>query len=617
MSPRRAAESDSEPSLDVIEKMTRSLAHRGPDATGSLALPGVRLGHRRLSIIDVSGGAQPMADPSLRYFIVFNGEIYNFRELRRDLESRGHTFTSHSDTEVLMQACIEFGDKVPERLNGQFAFAIWDNAERKLFAARDRMGEKPLFWAQTSDGRLLIASEIKSLLASGLIEPRIDRASIDAYLTLLYLPPDQTVYENVHALRPAHAMVWQNDTFREWRYWEPKYSTGTISDPREAVEEIRRLLEQAVHRQMVADVPVGAFLSGGLDSSSIVAYMARHSSIPIQTFSVGFGDMINELPYARQAAKLYNTDHHELQMSMPLGELLDRMMDVYDEPFGDSSNIPTFCVANFASKSVKVVLSGDGGDELFGGYWWNKPRLDDLRTIANPPNIFALGAKALAWRALAKLHHGMYSRWHRSVALYNDARDLRTNPDLWERNLNTQSFINRADRQELWGGGEVPDMKSRLGSSYFPESSMKGMDRVVDFDIRCYLPGDILMKVDRAAMANSLETRAPFLDVDLVEFVLGIPWETRFAGSQSKPLLHQACDELLPESLRTRSKQGFGAPVKQWMKLPEIDSRFRHATRTGGPLNDLLPGLPRVVNRVGAYRQWILMCLGLWLEKHS
>ncbi|HWE03612.1 MAG TPA: asparagine synthase (glutamine-hydrolyzing) [Tepidisphaeraceae bacterium] len=601
----------------AIERMTRRLAHRGPDATGTVNAKGAWLGHRRLSIIDLSGGAQPMADPNERFWIVFNGEIFNFRELRDELRSRGREFRTHSDTEVLLGAYLEFGNKTPERLIGQFAFVIWDNQERTLFAARDRMGEKPLYWATTSDGQLLIASEIKSLLASGLIQPRLDRASIDVYLALLYLPPDRTIYENISTLLPAHAMEWREGKIRQWRYWAPKYSVDVVRDPREAVEEIRRLLQQAVHRQMVADVPVGAFLSGGLDSSTIVAYMTRRSSIPVKTFSVGFEDLINELPYARAVADRYKTDHHELQMSMPLGDLLDRMMDVYDEPFADSSNIPTYIVARHASAFVKVVLSGDGGDELFGGYWWNAARLKEQRMLDNPPRLFPLAVKADALRVLAKLNRRLESRRYEAVSLYEIARALRRKPDLRDRHLAGQSFLDFAQRRTLWGRDDVLPVRALLGGDFVPADSVRGMDRVADFDVRCYLPGDILVKVDRAAMANGLETRAPFLDVDLVEFVLGLPWRMRFSDTRSKPLLHEACEALWPPALRGRSKQGFGGPVKAWIRRPDIRSRFDHATRPGGALANLLPGLAKVAPTASAYRQWSLMCLGLWLEKHA
>lgn len=600
----------------AIERMTASLSHRGPDASGTVDAHGARLGHRRLSIIDISGGIQPMADPSERFWVTFNGELYNFRELKAELELLGHQFHTNSDTEVLLQAYLAFGEKTPERLNGQYAFAIWDQVERKLFAARDRLGEKPLYWATTPGGHLLIASEIKSLLASGLIQPRLDRVSVDAYLALLYVPPDRTIYENVHTLLPAHAMTWQDDKIRQWCYWQPRYSTDLIHDPREAVAEVARLVEQAVHRQMVADVPVGAFLSGGLDSSTIVAFMTRHSSGPVQTFSVGFEDLIDELPYARQVAKLYGTDHHELQMSMPLGDLLDEMVSVYDEPFADSSNIPTYVVAQFARRSVKVVLSGDGGDELFGGYHWNKPRLQDLKLMDDPPSLMRLGAGALAWRLLAKMSSRFNSRRHKAVTRFDTAMELRHRPDLWDRHVSGQCFFNSAQRRELWGGQEVSSIHSLLRTNFGAAGSVQDMDRVVDFDVRCYLPGDILVKVDRASMALGLETRAPFLDVDLVEFTLGLPWRMRFAEGPFKPVLRQACADVWPPEVRTRDKQGFGAPVAAWMTRPEVRSRSDKAFRPGGPLQSLLPGLAGIAPKLRPYQKWTLMCLGLWLEKH-
>jgi len=354
----------------VIDRMARRLDHRGPDAVRSIRLAGCDLGHTRLSIIDLAGGSQPMADEIARCWVVFNGEIFNYRELRQTLESLGWKFRTQSDTEVLLRAYQQYGQDCAKHLNGQFAFVVWDTVERKAMAARDRMGEKPLYWAKTAAGDLIFASEIKSLLVSGLVAPRIDRTAVDAYLALAYVPPDRTVYENIHTLAPGGAMAWHNGTLRQWKYWEPAYSTNPSVSAGEAVEEIRRLVAQAVKRQMVADVPVGAFLSGGLDSSTVVALMTEHARQPVTTFSVGFGDLINELPYARAVADVYKTNHHELQMNIALDEMLLRMAEVYDEPFADSSNIPTYLMCGFARRTVKVALAGDGGDEVFGGYSW-------------------------------------------------------------------------------------------------------------------------------------------------------------------------------------------------------------------------------------------------------
>lgn len=606
---------------EAIERMARRLDHRGPDAIRSMRLPGCDLGHTRLSIIDLAGGTQPMADDAQRFWVVFNGEIFNYRELRAKLESLGWHFRTQSDTEVLLRAYQQYGELCPEHLNGQFAFVVWDTAERRALAARDRMGEKPLYWATTPKGDVIFASEIKSLLASGLIEPKLDRSAIDAYLSLSYIPPDRTVYSNVHVLPPGEAMAWENGRPRQWRYWTPAYSTSGKVDWREAVEETRRLVEQAVHRQMVADVPVGAFLSGGLDSSTVVALMTRHANHPVATFSVGFGDLTNELPFARAVARQYNTDHHELQMDIALDEMLERMAQTYDEPFGDSSNIPTYLMCGFARRSVKVALAGDGGDEIFGGYAWY---LHLLRGAPDGPRdpLIIRKLRALPWRILAKL--GLPVTRQRDDAVNAYSPEVLNYPDLWERHYAWASFFKR-DRAALWGG-TAPDFEPEFRRAFQPAASIRGMDRATDMDVRCYLPGDILVKVDRAAMAHSLEVRAPFLDVDLVNFVLSLPWRTRFRDGQLKPLLKEACGDLWPAELRNRDKQGFGGPIAHWIRRPEVVHLFRRVARPDGPLLALLPGAASLLAGIEdgpllpweeAQFRWQLLCLGLWLESRQ
>lgn len=561
--------------LDVppftIDRMTAALRHRGPDAQQTLRLRGCHLGHTRLSIIDPANGAQPMTDPSGRWTIVFNGEIYNHRELRRELERDGVTFRTHCDTEVLLLGYATWGRSVLSRLNGQFAFAIWDAVEHSLFVARDRFGEKPLYWARSPAGHVLLASEIKSILASGLLRPRLDLDSIDAYLGLYYIPPDRSVYENVHPLPPAHAAVWHADgRCDRWRYWAPRYSCHDV-DEREAVPHVRQLLTRAVERQTVADVPVGAFLSGGLDSTTIVAFMSQSGGAP-KTFAVGFADLIDELPFARDAANAYRTEHHELQTDIDVAGMLHRMTDVYDEPFGDSSNIPTFLVSEYARQSVKVVLSGDGGDEIFGGYDWYRGLLDGA--------IGATGAQV--WKCHVASSTGVFH-----------------------------------DRATLWGGrGRFDAGPALRGSHPAPEGSA-GMDGAAAFDVSCYLPGDILAKVDRAAMAHGLETRCPFLDVELAEFVLGLPWPMRFGGGRLKHLLRAACQDLWPQSIGRRGKQGFGAPVRHWLEQPPVTELWRRVSAKNSPLVALLPGLPSISDELRPQRRWSLLCLGLWLERND
>jgi asparagine synthase (glutamine-hydrolysing) len=559
-----------------------------------------------------------MTEETERYWIVFNGEIFNYRELRRGLEEHGWAFRTRSDTEVLLRAYQEYGETVLSRLNGQFAFAIWDGHQRKLFAARDRLGEKPLYWADSSDGRyFLFASEIKSLLASALVQPRIDCLSIDAYLGLYYVPPRRTVYENVHTLPPGHALSWQEDDRRIWCYWEPTFSQTPVTDIDETLETLRFLIEQAVQRQMVADVPVGAFLSGGLDSSTIVAHMAKHTTQPVKTFSVGFGDLIDELPYARQVAELYHTDHHEIQMSIPVAEMLERMADVYDEPLADSSNIPTYLVAEFARQHVKVVLSGDGGDELFGGYAWYELLLRGPLGGRIASTQAAIGTPRSSKRPLKEAALSLWRRRGIAVPSYLSSKRNRASLDLWGLHLTNATLLG-ADTSMLWRGRlQATETEQHLRSLYSPRENLTGMDVPTFFDVLCYLPGDILAKVDRAAMAHGLETRAPFLDVDLVEFVWNLPWQVRFQDPGAlKYLLRASSAQLWPKSVQRRSKQGFGAPVQNWIRRADVQALVARAFTQGSPADFLLPGARSELPVLPAQRQWTLLCLGLWLERH-
>lgn len=603
-----------------IERMTLCLRHRGPDAHGISRLPRCHLGHRRLSIIDLASGNQPMSDESGRFSIVFNGEIYNYRELRRTLARSGWRFRSSSDTEVLLRAYQEYGERALVHLKGQFAFAIWDNEDGLLFAARDRFGEKPFFWANSSDGSyFLFGSEIKCLLDSDLIKPKLDLLSVDAYLVLYHIPPDRTVYENVYTLRPGHALSWRSGRCHTWAYWSPRFSVGVPVTDTEAVEHLRFLINQAVRRQMVADVPVGAFLSGGYDSSTIVALMSQESDKAVKTFSLGFGTLINELPYAREIARRYGTDHHEIQMDMAVGEMLERMAEVYDEPFADSSNIPTYLISKFASRSVKAVLSGDGGDELFGGYVWYQTLLK--RNLSTYKKIQVAIARMLenVWRPFSGIDLPVLARCGDAQMRGKMMADwIEYISDPWEGRVQIGTMF-FSDRAALWKERYSPsETRSFLRSTYKPRENIHGIDRVSTFDVCCYLPGDILVKVDRAAMAHGLETRAPFLDVDLVEFVWSLPQQVRFqSGQRPKHLLHAACDDLLPESLKNRPKQGFGAPIEHWVQRPDVRQLVNRVLAQGSPLNALFPGLRNCIPSAGVWQEWTLLCLGLWLERHS
>lgn len=593
--------------IRTIKAMVAALRHRGPDAQSYRRLSGCDLGHARLSIIDLDSGDQPMPDESQRYWIVYNGELYNYRELRAELLRLGCRFRTQSDTEVILAAYAKWGARCLDRFRGMYAFVIWDSLERGVFAARDIFGEKPLYYAVAPDGALVIASEIKSIIASERIEPVLDRAAVDAYLSLGYVPPDRTIYENVHTLPPGGYLEWEGaGAPRRTRYWRPVFDARPVSMD-EAGERLRALLDQAVRRQMVADVPVGAFLSGGHDSSTIVALMAQQTARPVQTFSVGFGEWINELPYARAVAKRYRTEHHDIDLGTPpVAELLERMAGVYDEPFMDASHVPTYLISEYARRYVKVVLTGDGADELFGGYAWYP--LMAASTQAS--------GSLLPWLVSRSVSRLLADRIPR-LAIHSRARSLaRRWPDPWARYLNMRSGFSGDARAAMWGERASP--ASILSSDYYrPHGDAAGMDSVLHFDLLTFLPGDILVKVDRAAMAHGLETRAPFLDRDVVEFALSLPSALKVTPEQTKVLFKDALQRFWPDSLHHRGKQGFAAPYQVWLGRQDVQALVRRVFGKGSALRDLLPGIPSDIAFERSYRAWNLLALGLWLERNA
>ncbi|HEY6140690.1 MAG TPA: asparagine synthase (glutamine-hydrolyzing) [Thermoanaerobaculia bacterium] len=590
---------------DRLPGMIDALEHRGPDARGVRAVDGCALGHARLRIIDLSSGDQPMTDGGERYWIAYNGEIYNFPEVRDELERRGRAFRTQSDTEVIIAAYDEWGAQCLDRFRGMFSFVLWDTREKALFAARDLFGEKPFYYSLLANGTLIVASEIRAIVASGLVDTALDLHSVDAFLAYGFVPPERTIYGGVASLPPAHRLEWRGGRVSVAAYWTPRWDERRIG-MEEAAEELRSLTARAVKRQMIADVPVGAFLSGGLDSSTIVALMQEQSAHPVKTFSVGFGTMINELPYASAVARRYGTEHHEIDLGdIDAAPLLLRMASVYDEPFADTSHIPTYLVARYARDFVKVVLSGDGGDELFGGYGWNEP----LR------RSMSIGATArLQWILLRTASVALRDRWRwlsdRSLAAGLVARWS----DLWTRAKMVHTAIREPERRRLWADGAV---ESYEPVPYEPGLSVTGLNRSFDFDLRFYLPGDILAKVDRAAMASSLETRAPFLDRDVAEFALSLPAGLKVQDGQLKRVMRAAFSDLWPEEIRHRPKQGFGSPIQQWMRQPAVRDLLESAAAPGSRLRRLLPGLtPHDLGHEN-YASWILLTLAVWLNVHE
>jgi asparagine synthase (glutamine-hydrolysing) len=559
------------------------------------------LGHTRLSIVDLATGEQPMLAADGTLAITFNGEIYGFREIKKSLED--YRFNTTSDTEVILALYETYGENLLQHLPGMFAFAIWDEREQTLIAARDRFGEKPFYYAWGPKGEFLFASEIKSLLASGLINPQLDHGALSHYLQRLYIHPHQTIYSNVLVLAPAHWLELKNGKLRVEKYWELPPLKEPISEL-DAIEECRRLLEKAVERQLVADVPVGTFLSGGLDSSSVVAAASRAHS-RVRTFSFGFFDGTNELPYAREIANLYKTEHTELEdTNLDLVALLREMACVYDEPFADSSNIPMYLISRAARPYVKVVLTGDGGDELLAGYdYWYRPLWEIEQNLSHlAPSLRLM---RLTNKILSPL------RLHAPKGLEQGALTFC-------QNRHRHAFHDAHLTQNLYFSD---DELSRLGISANgkrkEEMLTGGVDSALRMDLSNYMPGDILVKTDRASMAHGLELRAPFLDVDFASFCISLPSRLKITDTEDKWILRRCYSQDWTESVRNRSKGGFGAPVGRWLERKGVADLKRKI------LNDSRHSLfslvsfedSRQIVENNDYQTWILLTLGLWLEQ--
>ena len=529
---------------------------------------GVALGMRRLSIIDLSGGRQPISNEDGTVTIVFNGEIYNYRDLQTRLQAQGHHFATNSDTETIVHAYEEQGAGCVESLRGMFSFAIWDDREKKLFIARDRVGKKPLYYSVTRQGTFVFGSELKSLLKHPEIEREINPRALDAYFSLGYVPDPLTIFQNIEKLPPGHHLTFTNGRLTLERYWDFKYETnGNGHRAADYLEELRALLEESVKLRLVSDVPLGAFLSGGIDSSTVVALMARNMDQPVKTFSIGFSeDSYDELKYARLTAQKFGTDHHEFVVTPDICDVVDELAWHFDEPFADSSAIPTYVVSKLAREHVTVVLTGDGGDELFAGYsryvTERKRRVFDL-----VPGMFKQGLMNPLSR---RLPHGAWGRnYLHNVSLAPVGRYL-DNVSIFT-GLN-KDLLYSDDFHELLGDRE------QMGS-YFHELSSNvrtdaALDSLLYIDSKTYLPGDILTKVDRASMAVSLEARVPLLDHKLIEFVTRIPAGLKMVGMETKHLFKQAVAELVPDEILNRPKQGFGVPIQQWINQ-QLRGRIR------------------------------------------
>ncbi|MEZ6184314.1 MAG: asparagine synthase (glutamine-hydrolyzing) [Planctomycetota bacterium] len=556
----------------LLDRMTDVLAHRGPDGRGTYRDGSLGLGHRRLAIIDLSpDGAQPMSNEDESVWVVLNGEIYNFQELRAELEGKGHTFRSKSDTEVLVHLYEEEGDALVERLRGMFAFAIWDKKNRRLLLARDRFGQKPLYYRQDAAG-LHFASEIKGILQDPDVERRPDLRGLHAYLTYGYVPGPVTAFEGISALPPGHTLAVEQDGRASLtRYWAlhlaPKHTDvdDTPAGRRRAEERVRELIDEAVRLRMISDVPLGAFLSGGVDSSSIVASMCRARPQAPKTFAIGFDEAaFDERAYAAEVATHLRTEHEVLVLQPDSFTGLEQIVWHYNQPFADPSCLPTFAVSKLARQHVTVALSGDGGDELFVGYRrYLGTRLEERlraghalpRTLARNRFLIEATRRAGFHDLCMELAH---SRWN---------KDLPPS-DLYLTRLESLGYGLKGRLYEpgAWGSLVRRDAREVVRRALAGSDGVNFTERCAHADVTTYLPDDILVKVDVASMAYSLECRSPLLDHKLAEYVGRLPFALKMRHLETKRVLKRAMRERLPRSILTRKKMGFGVPLETWFR---------------------------------------------------
>jgi len=576
---------EGEISRDLLSRMNETQFHRGPDEGGMHLEPGVGLAHRRLSIIDLSSGQQPLFNEDHSVVVTYNGEIYNFPELTRELQALGHIFRTHCDTEVIVHAWEEWGEACVERFRGMFAFALWDRNRRELFLARDRLGIKPLYYAALSDGTFVFGSELKALQVHGRLPRDIDPLAVEEYFAFGYVPEPRTIYRGVFKLPPGHRLTLKRgEPLPEPRaYWDVPFEVRTPADEQALMDELMARFEEAVRIRMVAEVPLGAFLSGGVDSSAVVAAMAGLSEEPVNTCSISFGDpRFNEARYAAMVAERFHTAHRVEQVDPDDFDLVDHLADLYDEPYADSSALPTYRVCELAKKQVTVVLSGDGGDENLAGYRRYRWHTYEERMRALVPASLRRPLFGLLGRFYPKLDWA--PRIFRAKSTFQAmARDA------LEGYLHSVSILSDEMREKLFSDRLKRELQGYRAVEVFRRHARNAptdhpLSLVQYLDMKTYLPGDILTKVDRASMAHALEVRVPILDHELVEWISGLPPETKLRGREGKYLFKKALEPVLPREILYRPKMGFAVPLAGWFRGP-LKERVREGV-LGGVMAD-------------------------------
>jgi asparagine synthase (glutamine-hydrolysing) len=602
----------------TLERMAAALVHRGPDAEGNWIGPGVGLAHRRLNIIDLSAaGTQPMANEDGSVLVVFNGEIYNFRELRSELEAAGHHFRSRTDTEVLVHLYEEHEEHLLERIEGMFAFALWDANRRRLLLARDRLGKKPLKYAELPDG-IAFASELKALFAAGMATAEPCLSDVNAFLGLGYVPAPGTGFEGLSKLPAGHRLVYEDGQARVERYWSLDFRRKRALSAPEWSEAVRGEVRDAVRRRLVSDVPLGAFLSGGIDSSIVVACMAEASTRPVETFSIGFDhEAYDELPYARLVSQRYATSHHEFRLHVDHAELLPELARLYEEPYADPAALPSYLLAQETRRYVTVALNGDGGDEGFSGYeryararaWESRARW--LSALGLRPLLRAAqratepGSPTLDRRVDGLLQLGdvaLERRYAWLVKLFSDRE---------------RAVLFRPEVLPSLGRSPLSQIGTWMNES---EAGRDDLDRLAYADVRGYLPEALLVKMDLASMAHGLETRSPLLDPRVLELAASAPAERRCPGGVLKSMLKQAFADVLPPRVLARPKHGFALPLQDWFRGPLLPLARDLLLEPGARVHDYLrrdtlarmldDHLQRRASR--GFQLWALVLLELW-----
>jgi asparagine synthase (glutamine-hydrolysing) len=614
------SETDRRVDESILQKMTQAITHRGPDDDGFYLGGQVGLGMRRLSIIDLVTGDQPVSNEDGSIWIVFNGEIYNYKDLSAEFTSKGHKFATQCDTETIVHAYEEYGVTCPAYFNGMFAFALWDQSNKRLLLARDHIGIKPLYY-WLGEGSLIFGSELKSIILHPSVQREVDLDALDQFLTLEYIPTPRTIFKNVYKLPAGHRLIFQNGQVSVEKYWDIP-DIETPENEEDVQEMLVELIDDAVKMQLMSDVPLGAFLSGGIDSSSVVAAMSRSSSNPVKTFSIGFDDATyNELPYARAVAKRYGTEHTEEILDPDIVDMVEKLVPHLDEPFGDFSIFPTYLVSEVARRDVKVILSGDGGDEIFGGYDTYVAEAMDRYYRFLPGGV----RRSLLPGLMARIpprpeKKGVINKTKRFVegaALPSSLQHTRWMMFLTE---NDRDLLFKAEVKASINGGSIPDL---LGQHFMEKSHWEPLAQQQYVDIKTYLVDDILTKVDRMSMAVSLEARVPLLDFRIVELAVNLPAKMKINQGETKRVFKEAMVERLPGDVLNKPKQGFSIPIKHWLRgslkpmMTDLLSQQRVRQRgyfnddcVSGWVDEHLSG-----RQNHSHKLWALMVFEIWNQQ--